>query len=411
MLIQFSVKNFLSFKELAALSLVASNLQDTETAVVTTANLRLLKIAAVYGANASGKSNLLKALAWMTQWMRQSSKESQAGDPIDVQPYALSSASADQPSFFEIVMLIDDVRYRYGFEVDRERVVSEWLYHTPQQRERKLYEREGQDFSMSGQFTEGHGLAERTRPNSLFLSVAAQFNGDIAGRIMGWVRTVRMVGTGPLDRIVSTRLLSDDQYSSRIGELIKSIDLGIDRVFVEQKPFPGSEEDLQDPPAPSRMPRTLSVVRTAHVVYNEEGTPVGEEIFDLNRVESAGTRKVFELTGPMLLTLSKGGILLVDELDSQLHPLLTRYLISLFHGDDNRRAQLIFSTHSSEALEEPDLRRDEIWLVEKNRFGASSLSSVVEFKPRKNASLRKDYLFGRFGAVPVLRPLEDGSDQ
>ncbi|MHB1627716.1 MAG: AAA family ATPase [Bacilli bacterium] len=159
------------------------------------------------------------------------------------------------------------------------------------------------------------------------------------------------------------------------------------------------------------MPRTVSMVRTAHVVYNEEGTPVGEEIFDLYRVESAGTRKVFQLTGPMLLTLSKGGILLVDELDSQLHPLLTRYLIRLFHGDDNSRAQLIFSTHSPEVLEEPVLRRDEIWLVEKDRFGASSLFSVAEFKPRKNASLRKDYLFGRFGAVPVLTPLEDGSGQ
>ncbi|MHB1627717.1 MAG: AAA family ATPase [Bacilli bacterium] len=223
MLVQFSVKNYLSFKELATLSLVASNLQDTETAVVTTANLRLLKTAAVYGANASGKSNLLKALAWMTQWMRQSSKESQAGEPIDVQPYALSSASADQPSFFEIVMQINDVRYRYGFEVDRERVVSEWLYHTPKQRERMLYERTGQDFSMSGQFAEGRGLAERTRLNSLFLSVAAQFNGDIAGRIMGWVRTVGMVQPGQIDRIsATTRLLSDEKYSARIGELIKS---------------------------------------------------------------------------------------------------------------------------------------------------------------------------------------------
>ena len=113
------------------------------------------------------------------------------------------------------------------------------------------------------------------------------------------------------------------------------------------------------------------------VVYDEEGKAVGEEIFDLNRAESAGTIKVFELLGPLLQTLSDGGVLLVDELDSRLHPLLTRYLIRLFHGEDNRCAQLVFSTHFPEVLDEPEIRRDEIWLVEKDRFGASNLFSVA----------------------------------
>ncbi len=416
MLIQFSVMNFLSFKNMTTLSLAASNLQDSDVGVMTAANLRMLKAAAIYGANASGKSNLLKALAWMTRWMRQSSKESQAGDPIDVQPYALNPVSADQPSFFEIIMLIDEVRYRYGFEVDRERVVKEWLYRTPKQRERKLYERDGQNFSISGQFVEGNGLADRTRPNSLFLSVAAQFNGEIAGRIMEWVGRVRSVGADPFyrnvsSRLLSTRLLSEEQFGARISELIKSVDLGIERVFVEEESFPVSEEDSSDLPSHSRLNRTYFVVRTAHLVYDEEGKAVGEEIFDLHRAESSGTLKIFELTGPIMLTLTQGGILLVDELDSRLHPLLTRYLIRLFHENNVHGAQFIFGTHSSEVLEEQDLRRDEIWLMEKDRFGASSLFSVAEFKPRKSASLRKDYLFGRFGAVPVLTPFEDGADQ
>jgi uncharacterized protein len=190
MLVQFSVGNFRSFKDVVTLDLTATNLVsknkevDENNVFEAPGGLQLLKSVVLYGANASGKSNLLKALEFMKTFVNDSAKESQAGDLIKTEPFLLDSETENAPSFFEIVFILDKVRYRYGFEVTTKEVVSEWLYYTPNKKESYLFTRDKQKIKISRNFSEGKGLQERTRNNVLFLSVVSQFNGDIAAIVI-----------------------------------------------------------------------------------------------------------------------------------------------------------------------------------------------------------------------------------
>ena len=192
MLIEFSVGNYRSFKEKVTFSMVATNLVakdknlDENNVFAVNEDLTLLKSAAIYGANASGKSNLAKALVFMKKFMIDSSRETQSVDKIKVEPFRLSTETEKEPSFFELVFRVDNVQYRYGFEANQERVVSEWLFYVPQTRETKLFERKLSTITISNKKYTAEGLQDKTRNNSLFLSVSAQFNVKIAEKILEW---------------------------------------------------------------------------------------------------------------------------------------------------------------------------------------------------------------------------------
>lgn len=419
MLIDFRVGNFRSFQQTATLSMEAANIASRDSRLnennlfTTNEYLRLLKSAAIYGANASGKSNLGAAFKFVKNFVLGSSKDSQSGERINVEPFLLSDETFDQPSFFEVMFIAEGTYYRYGFEVDQQKVHAEWLFHIPRSRESRLFERKGQVITLSGVFKEGKGLVEKTRTNALFLSVAAQFNGPIAQRILAWFRNLKII-SGLEDASLmgyTLHCLKDHTYREDILHLIKTLDTGISDIEVESTRFLDA--------LPSDMPETIKQeflkleslkdaealsVAMLHQRYNPDGIATGLESFSLSEQESEGTQKLVAFSGPIFDVLKHGHVFVVDEFDARFHPLITRELISLFHAPATNpyNAQLIFMTHDTNLLDRSLFRRDQIWFTEKNRQGATTLYSLAEFKVRNDASFEKDYIRGKYGAIPFI---------
>jgi hypothetical protein len=420
MLIEFSVGNYRSFKETVTLSMVASKVTakdeklDENNVFSIDDDLRLLKSAAIYGANASGKSNLASAIGFMKWFVLNSSKETQVAEAIDIEQFRLSTETITEPSFFEIVFLLNGTRFRYGFEVNTQQVISEWLFHVPKLRESQLFVRNLDSFVLSKKFKEGQGITEKTRNNALFLSVVAQFNGEIATKILLWFSQTLNVISGLHDRLYRSYTVEDfenKQYRDDILQFIKKLDLGIDNIQLEKRSV--TVESL-----PKDIPEELksllmrsgnqTAVKTFHRKYDADGQQISFEVFDLDEQESEGTKKLFAFAGPLLDTLRSGTVLLIDELDARLHPLITCAIINLFNSNEtNRRnAQLIFMTHDTNLLSSKIFRRDQIWFAEKNKQGATDLYSLVEYKVRDNdASFESDYIRGRYGAIPFIGDL------
>ena len=425
MLIEFTVGNFRSFRDPQTLSLVAAPIKskdpelDENTVIKTAANPDLLTSAAMYGANASGKSNLVQALDFMKRFVMHSLKETKATGGIQVEPFRLHAATVGQPSHFEIVFIEGGKRYRYGFEVTKERVTAEWLFFVPSTREARLFEREGDDITVGSYFKEGRDLEQHTRPNALFLSVVAQFNGPKAQKLVTWFGRLGIIsGVDDIGMMPFTLMqLVEGEHSEAIKQLVCRLDLGIGDLQVEKTV-------RSKPQLPDKMPDEIRQafltimnasdaderlsIHTIHTQYDHEGNPVRQELFELDEHESEGTQKLFSMSGPLLDTLQKGRVLVVDELDARLHPLMTREIISLFNhkATNPNGAQLIFNTQDTNLLDNRLFRRDQIWFVEKDQQGASHLYSLAEFKVRNDKDYERGYIQGRYGAVPYLSHIQ-----
>ncbi|MGB3206483.1 MAG: ATP-binding protein [Crinalium sp.] len=419
MLIEFSVGNYRSFKEQVTFSMVAANLVSKDKSLDTTnvfaidQKLNLLKSAAIYGANASGKSNLAKALSFMKWFMVNSSKETQSTDEIGVEPFRLSTETEGKPSYFELVFLMDGRKYRYGFEVTQERVISEWLFYVPNLRENKLFERQLDEIKSSKKYN-ADGIQQRTRSNALFLSVSAQFNVDLAENILEWITDKLNIISGLHDEDYlnyTVRCFINNKNRADIIQLIKKLDLGISEVQVEQ-------EDFTIDSLPDEMPddlkkfiakvgggkATATSIGISHRKFDIDGNYKSIEEFDLESHESEGTKKVFALAGPLITALKEGEILIIDEFDARLHPLISLAIVKLFNSEEANpnNAQLIFMTHDTNLLNNKIFRRDQVWFTEKNRYGATDLYSLAEYKIRNDASFESDYIKGRYGAIPYI---------
>ena len=417
MLIQFSVENFRSFEHEATLSLVAAPITELPQNVFQVKdNMSLLKSAVIYGANASGKSNLLKAMSFMKEFIWTSSKDYQATEKIEVEPFRLRKGNVNKPISFEIVFMHENVRYRYGFSLHQNKVAAEWFYYVPNVRELMLFVRENQTFELSNHFKSEKALVdgERIRPNALFLSVSAQFNGAIASKVMEWFSTFNIISSiRPEYAGYTVDCLSDEVKKEQICELLKSADVGIENLSVTETKI---DLDALPPEVKTRFKDKENNlyqvdIKALHKVYNNKGKVVAITEFDFSD-ESEGTKRFFQLSGPILDTLSNGKILVVDELDARMHPDLLRAICNLFNSENNKKnAQLIFVSHNTDLLKAGLLRRDQIWFAEKDTCGATELYSLVEYKEdgksiRKDASFEKDYLKGRYGAVPIIRELK-----
>jgi uncharacterized protein len=427
MLIEFSVGNYRSFKEKVTFSMVAANLVsqdknlDINNVFAVDKELSLVKSAAIYGANASGKSNLAKALQFMKWFMVNSSKETQSTEAIGVEKFRLSTETDDQPSFFEIVFLLDGQQHRYGFTADREKVRSEWLYYVPKTRETKLFDRLEDKFDVAKVY-KGDGIASKTRDNALFLSVSAQFNVVKAESILHWL----MLRLNLISGLDDTKFLNDtinDLFRTDIYEevikLIDRFDLSI--VGVRQKP---TYADIRLEKATSSgkdRKEILEIIRrsfdtlmsdrmieTIHQKFNSDREIVSLESFDLSANESAGTQKLFALASFLVDTLKYGRVLIIDEFDARLHPLMSRSIVELFNSNETNpnNAQLIFMTHDTNLLSNKIFRRDQIWFTEKDRYGATALYSLAEYKVRNDASFESDYIKGKYGAIPYIQVAE-----
>lgn len=445
MLVEFRVANYRSFRDEVTLSMVASPLKE-KNADLNKNNLfaahggvNLLTSAAVYGANASGKSNLIAAMGFVRHFVIHSANINEDEDEggIDVEPFRLSTETHTEPTFFEIVFIVNERRFRYGFEATAKRVEAEWLYVASKARESMLFEREGDEITLGEKYrSEGRDMAQKTGSDALFLTVCAQLKGKIAREVLNWFRSLG-IATGLSDmesgmRRFTERMFRDQDSAKAIESLLTQLDLGIRAIRVDKavapslvlQPLPDdAPEDVRRlhdevrkmEAAVESVHRVLSeisdfdskeeeVVRTVHAKAGDEDQSITEELFDLDRHESEGTRKLFSLSGPLVDTLRRGDVLIVDELDARLHPLLTREIVRLFNDPEQNcnHAQLVFVTQDTNLLDNQLLRRDQIWFVEKDHQGASYLYSLAEFKVRNDATYEKDYIQGRYGAIPFL---------
>jgi AAA15 family ATPase/GTPase len=395
MLIEFTVGNHLSFKDKKTLSLEASSIKEFEENTFKAGNYNLLKSVVIYGANSSGKSNLIKSLAAMKNIVSESAKMSSA-DKINVKPFLLNTETENRPSYFEILILIDDIRYRYGFEADEDIIHAEWLFRRKSKTESLLFIRDKDKIEITKEFNEGDGIVERTRDNALFLSVCDQWNGEVSKKIMNWFTREFYYFSGLVHsntRSLTVELNNTPELGNRIDDFLSQFDLGFSKFKIE-----------------SNVNKDENTVHTYHNKYDHNGNIIGNHWFELSKQESSGTNKIFDIAGYILLSLQAGITIVIDELDAKLHPLLTMAIVKLFNSFEHnpKNAQLIFATHDTNLLSYGEFRRDQIYFTEKNQYEETDLYSLVEYKddngvkPRNDRSFEKDYINGRYGAIPFI---------
>lgn len=425
MLIQFKVCNYKTFKEEAVLSFVASNY---DTAINETENVfqeenfnyRLLKSAVIYGANASGKSKLLEAYGFMKRMILSSAKDGQVGQLIGAVPFLLSTETQSEPSEFEVIFIHENMQYRYGFEANMHRIVSEWLYRKQKRKEVELFYRDEQNFTVhEREFKKGRIVVtqEMVRENALLLSLAAQFNEKPAMDVLNWFRNTHLISGIRHENYqgYSMGRCEEEKHRKMILSFMQEADLGISSLRAEKLDPENIPSDFPDAiktmiaekvQKGERAEFFLDMI-TTHKVYDKNGSQVREVEFSLDDDESNGTNKFFALSGPILDSLENGTLLVVDELDTRLHPNLVCKIVSLYNSakTNPKGAQLLFNTHDTNLLVTRLFRRDQIWFAEKDKYGAAILYSLADFKGvqvRNDADYRGNYLLGKYGAIPFL---------
>lgn len=414
MLLEFRVKNFRSFRGEAVLSMVASPDKElAETNLVSTgikATPRVLRSAGIYGANASGKSNLIRGLQFLRGFVAESSNIAPS-HALNVQPYLLDPIARDQPSEFEVTFLVDGIRYQYGFTATSKRVESEWLIVYRTNKPQTWFQREFDAQKEIYRYEFGSNLLgqrqvwrEATRPNALFLSTAVQLNSESLRTVYDWItKDLIIIENGGEPMLDHTVRFIKERKSAVIERFMANADIGISKIdLVERKGFiqqinfdlATGEHVAERKDAPLLLPQF------------EHHSSQGKATFDIGD-ESRGSQRFFAYAGPLFEILESGRTLIVDELDVSLHALLVREIVQMFHDPERspKGAQLIFSTHDTSLLQSSILRRDQIWLVDKDQDQASSLVPLSDFAVRKDAAIEKNYLAGRYGGVPILRKL------
>ncbi len=405
MLIRFSFKNFKSFKNENCLDMEATSLKEHEYNVAKTENGEYLKVSAIYGANASGKTNVLQAFDYMKKRILVSD-DSKKNSPID-EENIYSFMINNNPIALEVEILAKNNKiYKYGFEVLKDTIISEWLFEKRVNKFYAIFERENNNVSMKpNKISDLVNIDERT----LFLNIYSKIdrNNEDFSNVYDWFVNSMYLDLGNpnferfINNRVSLKILSDENYKKELLKFIKTFDSGIEGI----KTTPDSLEAV----------KSNNGIIDIEVLHRGENGELKALPFYL---ESNGTRKMFHLFDFFMDALKNGMVLFVDELDAKLHPLLTRYIINLFHNSQTNigNGQLIYSTHDTVNLNKETFRRDEIWFAEKDKDGISEIYALSDYileddknagkKVRNDATYNKDYLTGRYGAIPVLEEFD-----
>ena len=416
MLIELNVTNYRSFKDTGCLQMTAGpavELREENSFVPPVPGMpRLLRSAVMYGPNASGKSNLLKAMFFMKQFVL-GSAQGQEGDVINVAPFLFDQKSQNQPCEFEVLFIADGVRYQYGFAADQTRVFHEWLLAYPQGRPQRWFERvwneekQKDDYSFSTKFTGKKKIwQEATRSNALFLSSAIQLNNEQLKPVFYWFKHLVVIRQQDiLDPVFSMLRCQDELGRQLMLKVLNQADLSIDDIKFEERILSKNSIDKKLLNKFDRSNKNIFAEETLiRVLFGHQVSGSDKMVWLPLEEESDGTRKFFAYAGPLLDGLRQGRVFLIDELDNSLHPYMVRFLLGLFHNSttNTNNAQLIFTTHDTSILDQKIMRRDQIWFMEKNEQNASVLYPLSDFKPRKHEALAKGYLQGRYGALPYI---------
>lgn len=423
MLIQFSVENYRSILGRQTLSMAASRyfkeLESSNTFDPGAAEPvpRLLRSSVIYGPNASGKSTLVRALDFMRDRVIHSAKESQANEDISVEPFKLTAVSRAGDSEFEAIFVESGVRYQYGFRCNQQRVSEEWLFAYPEGRVQRWFQRvlapdsDHDEYRFSASFLGGRkrqAWKEQTRPNALFLSTALQLNNEQLKPVLTWFQQrLRVIGSSLRLRPGYTlNCCQEDVQKQRVLDFLNAADLSIADIRIRTQVF-----------SPDLLPKELPAVLRDEMSRQMDGKDMVEVRFLRKDVENSeliefeqdeesdGTRALFAFAGPWLDVVENDRILVVDELDTSLHPLTVHHLVKLLHRQQSK-AQLIFTTHDTSILSQKLLRRDQIWFMEKDDQYSTRLYPLADFSPRDNEAVERGYLNGRYGGIPFLKDLD-----
>ena len=389
MLIRFIVDNFKSIKDTLELSLVSGSTNKMGN-TIKAGKLELLPSAVIYGANASGKTNVLEAFATMQRIVLNKDKTIQPTDRFPYNPFRLCTETELSPTVFDIVFMIDDVEYEYGFTYDSEIVYAEWLTVLESGIPTRIFEFDiDTGYIYNDEVKDFKAVHEKN--NSLYLWELDRREYKYAVDVLAWFGGCSYVlfnkGNSFLSEEFSHELLKPGTREF-LSKLLREADLGIEGI---------DSIDVRDGKLKVSMLRKK---------YDQDGNAVGISPFDLDEDESSGTQRLFGLIEPISKAIRTGCPLFVDELDSNLHPgLVEKILFSIFHDSscNSKSAQIIFTTRDTSFLDLNIMHESQIWFAEKDKYGATTLISLVEYKGvRDREYLQKDYKMGRYGGVPYL---------
>ena len=432
MLIEFSFKNYRSFRDQAVLSMEAVGLGAFKSSIMEINNLKLLRGAAIFGKNGGGKSNVIRAFWLAVQFIRNAQRTQHEKAEIPVNPFALNDYSDKQPTEFSFVYILDGIKYWYSFSATRKKVVSESLYHAPKGQKAIVFTRENQKFTFTESKSKRTMISEAVAENQLFFSVACTMNDKACINAMRWFREFIYFSRDYTDIPAQLLEYAEDQNMLKaISDYAKEADFGIENMKFE---FNNQEID-EDKALVSDIPdgikamlldfkKALSAMnnesevnlRVGQVTAKSEHYGIDQNgnqqryVVELSD-ESDGTRRLMSYAPAIESVLSKGGLLLVDELEKELHPMLVNFIISKFQScqSNTKGAQIIFTTHNTDLMNLEFLRKDQIYLVDKKRGdGVSELYSIADFNTKTGDNIRKGYLMGKYGGVPDVEPEEVG---
>jgi uncharacterized protein len=417
-LLGFKGRNVRSFRDQFEFSMLATALaeRDARRSVFWREGgqpIDVLPVAAIFGANASGKTNFLSAMNDMRILVLQSFRQAPSGG-MPHRPFRLDPAYAEAPSMFEVDIVLEGVRHQYGFEFDRERVIEEWAIRYPRGRSALLFHRHGDEVEFgSAERAKSRAVTELLRPNALFLSTAAQANHPILLPLYEWFNRNLLLAEADsrhARQAFTLQLLESEESRQRVLELLRAADLGIT----------GALKRELDPDTRERLQKVVRLLVGEEADADSQALEAIQDLMLLKHrgaaadiefgphEESLGTLVWFGLVGPVIDALARGAVFLADELDASLHPTLVAQVVRLFQDSETnpKRAQLIFNSHDITILGDTTsdrlVGRDQIWFTEKDNDGATRLFPLTDLDPRKDEAIAKRYLAGRYGATPII---------
>lgn len=432
MLIEFSFRNYRSFRDTAVLSMEATGLGAFKSCLIPYGNMKLLPSVAIYGKNGGGKSNVIRAFWLAVQFIRNAQRTQHEKASIPVVPFALDDYSSDEPTEFNFIYIFEGIKYWYGFSATKENILKEYLYHAPKGQKALVFAREGQKFSFTEEKAKRKLISETIADNQLFFSVACTMNDTACISAMRWFRNGIFFSRDYSD--IPRQLLeysNDTNMLKAISDYAKAADFGIEDMQFEIN----SEEIGRELAFPNNVPEGIraAIMQFIHVLSetsnNSEvrlkkgevkaiskhfgvGKDGTSQLYTLElEDESDGTRKLMSLAPAIESVLANGGILLVDEIERELHPRLVDFIVAKFQSKKTNKkgAQIVFTTHNTELMNMEILRKDQFYFADKQaRDGSSELYSISEFSTRTNDNIQKGYLLGKYGATPNVEIEEVG---
>lgn len=422
MLLRFSVSNFGSLRDEQELSLVASTLRDDDRGLIDVPELKSVKVlpsVVIYGANASGKSNVLRALSHMKELVRNSHREGEPGSPISLKPFLLDPSCSAKPTTFGIDFLWNGARYAYSFEANRSQFTEEALHVWRGGPVTLLFERKGQTFKF-GRSLKGRNkiIEDLTRPNSLFLSSAAQNNHEELTAIAEFFNSIAFELATPMTAAFVSGRLAREGVDDKLLGFFHEIDTGITTTRIDEAPLEQSDIEFRESligafqkllGGPPPLELKSSVMEPMRWIRFGHQTTDGQTVFLDMSDESAGTVQLLQILGPIFRALDSGQIAVIDEFGSRLHTRTSEIILGLFASKEtnSKGAQLIVATHDTNLLNAAKLRRDQVWFTEKDKAGATHLYPLTDIVTRKDDNLEKGYLQGRYGAIPFAGSRSD----